>query len=80
MESSSSGNDETVSSTASSRMATLVEEEHAYFESYAELRSENDRLVKLLSEQKAMLLMLIEHATIDEGWRPFVQALVETKM
>jgi hypothetical protein len=49
-------------------------------ESYAQLRADNDRLVKVLTEQKAMLLLLIEHATIDEGWKPFVKALVEKKM
>ncbi len=82
MESSSSceeGGDDNgdVASAASSRLAIATTAES---ESYAKLRSENDRLVRLLSEHKAMLSILVEHATIDEGWRPFIKALVEKKM
>lgn len=40
-----------------------------------ELRIENDRLLKLLSEQKQLLLTLVE-----DGWKPFIKLLIEKKM
>jgi len=83
MESSSSCSDEdVVSSAASSRMATQVYPlDVAKHDGHtAKLMAESDRLVQMLSEHKALLLLLIEHATIDGGWRPFIKALVEKKM
>jgi hypothetical protein len=40
-----------------------------------ELRIENDRLLKLLSENKQLLLTLVE-----DGWKPFIKLLIEKKM
>ena len=40
-----------------------------------DLRIENDRLLKLLSENKQLLLTLVE-----DGWKPFITLLIEKKM
>lgn len=40
-----------------------------------ELKIENDRLLKLLSENKELLLTLV-----DNGWKPFIKSLIEKKM
>lgn len=81
MESSSlCSDDEVVSpSVSSSRVATHPDEDNSD-NGIARLRAENDRLVKMLTEQKMLLILLIEHATIDAGWKPFIKALVEKKM
>lgn len=45
-----------------------------------DLMAENDRLRKEISEFKQLLSLLVENATVDSGWKPFILSLIEKKM